>query len=94
MGVTLTGYLEVPDADIALVEAHLPDHIALTRAESGCVSFDVRPDPANRNRYLVNEVFRDRAAFDLHQKRVKSSEWGKVTAHLARSYEICDEISE
>lgn len=88
MGVILSGHLDVPDADIATVEAHLPTHIALSRAEAGCISFDVRPDPANPNRYLVDEEFRDQAAFDAHQARVKASDWGKATAHLAREYQI------
>ncbi len=94
MGVTLTGYLEVAEADRAIVEAHLPEHITLTRAEAGCISFDVQPDPANPERYLVNERFRDRAAFDAHQARVKASEWGKATAHLARSYVISGDSGE
>ena len=88
MGVILSGYVDVPDGDIATVEAHLPAHIRLSRAEDGCVSFNVCVDPQNPNRYLVDEEFATQTVFDAHQTRVKSSEWGQVTAHLHREYKI------
>lgn len=88
MGVILSGYLEVPDCDLELVKEHLPTHIILSRAESGCISFDVRIDPENPNRYLVNEEFTTQASFDAHQARVKQSDWGRATAHLKRKYKI------
>lgn len=88
MGVILTGHLDVPDGDISTVEAHLPTHITLSRAECGCISFEVNVDPNNPNRYLVNEEFTTQAAFDAHQARVKTSDWGRATAHLERQYKI------
>ncbi len=88
MGVILSGYLDVPDGDIATVEAHLPTHIRLSRAEVGCISFNVCLDPQNPNVYLVDEEFATQTAFDAHQARVKSSEWGLATMHLHREYKI------
>jgi quinol monooxygenase YgiN len=88
MGVILSGYLDVPDSDIATVEAHLPTHIRLSLAEDGCMAFNVCVDPQNPNRYLVDEEFTTQAAFDAHQARVTSSEWGQTTAHLHREYTI------
>jgi autoinducer 2-degrading protein len=88
MGVILKGHLDVPDSDINLVEEHLSTHIILSRAECGCISFDVRVDPENPNRYVVEEEFTTHSAFDAHQARVKQSEWGRVTAHLNRKYKI------
>ncbi|OUS08627.1 hypothetical protein A9Q96_04110 [Rhodobacterales bacterium 52_120_T64] len=88
MGVILSGYVDVPNGDIATVEKHLPTHIRLSLAEDGCVSFDVRVDPSNPNRYLVDEEFTTQATFDAHQARIKASEWGRVTAHLERKYKI------
>ena len=88
MGVVLSGYLEVPDEDIETVEDHLPEHIRLSVAERGCLSFKVQVDPENPNIYLVDEEFSDQSAFDAHQARVKASDWGRVTAHLMRKYKI------
>ncbi|MDQ4503434.1 antibiotic biosynthesis monooxygenase [Sinomonas sp. ASV322] len=75
------------DNDIAVVVDHLERHIALTRAENGCVSFCVTPtdDPLV---WQVEELFRDAGAFKAHQDRVASSEWGRATAGIERRYTI------
>ena len=86
--VYLDGYLELPAARRAAVLAALPAHIALTRAEPGCLSFDVVPDPDNAERLLVAEIFTDQAAFDAHQARARTSAWADVTAGLPRHYRI------
>ncbi len=86
----LRGYLEVPDQDLEIVKQHLPEHIKLTLAEAGCISFKVYPDPENQNRYQVEEVFANQQAFETHQDRVKSSAWGEATKHLKRHYKISE----
>lgn len=69
------------------VRTHLPEHVRLTRGEPGCIAFDVAPtdDPLT---WSVNEHFEDRDAFDAHQERVKSSEWGRATHGIERRYSI------
>lgn len=86
--VHLDGYLEVPPDRAATVTQALPEHIALTRAEPGCLAFDVTPSPSEPNRFLVSEIFTDRAAFEAHQARAKASAWAEVTAGLPRHYTI------
>lgn len=86
--VTLSGSLRCADeTEAARVRAHLPAHLALTRAEPGCVSFDVDPtdDPLV---WRVEERFVDEAAFDAHQRRVAASAWGAATVGIERRYEI------
>lgn len=86
--VTLSGELRcADDAEAARVRAHLPAHLALTRAEPGCLAFDVDPtdDPLV---WRVGERFVDEAAFDAHQRRVAASAWGTATAGIDRRYEI------
>lgn len=75
------------DEEAEIVRRHLPEHIALTRAEPGCLRFDVHPtdDPLV---WAVAELFTDHAAFDAHQARVRASNWGAATAGIAREYEI------
>ncbi|MCP5036534.1 MAG: antibiotic biosynthesis monooxygenase [Rhodobacteraceae bacterium] len=84
----LSGYLDVPTDRLKAVGAALPEHIRLTLAEPGCLSFSVTSDPVNTGRFLVAEIFSDRAAFEAHQARVKTSDWGQITAGLAREYQI------
>lgn len=86
--VTLTGHLICQDqGEAAVVAEHLPVHIALTRAEPGCLLFVVSrtSDPLV---WDVEERFTDEASFRTHQERVASSEWGRATAGIARNYSI------
>ncbi|WP_261781637.1 VOC family protein [Rhodococcus sp. BP-332] len=75
------------DAELAVVSECLPRHVELTRAELGCVSFDVHQsgDPLV---WLVDEYFTDDDAFARHQERVSSSEWGRRTAGIERRYVV------
>ena len=86
--VHLHGHLicTTPD-ELATVETYLPEHIRLTRAEPGCLSFEVTQtdDPMV---WRVAEGFTDRAAFEAHQRRVKASDWGRATAGIRRAYEV------
>ncbi|WP_367118301.1 GNAT family N-acetyltransferase [uncultured Microbacterium sp.] len=86
--VTLTGELRCAHAaEVERVHAHLAEHIALTRAEPGCLSFDVAPTESE-GVWRVSERFVDEAAFDAHQRRVATSTWGRETAGIERSYVI------
>lgn len=89
--VVLQGYIEVPAAQRAVVESLLPEHIALTREEVGCLVFKVWPDEHDSQRYHVYEEFADRAAFEQHQLRVKRSRWGSSTVDLKRHYTVCEQ---
>lgn len=86
--VTLEGYIIVPDSDLDRVQAELPNHIALTRRESGCLVFNVNQDQDNKNRFNVYEEFKDRESFDNHEVRAADSKWATITKNVQRFYEI------
>ncbi|WP_282151337.1 putative quinol monooxygenase [Ruegeria atlantica] len=86
--VVLRGHISVPAERITQVREALPDHIALTRAEPGCISFDVTEDADIPGRFNVREIFKNQAAFDAHQARTKASTWFKVTEGISRDYQI------
>ena len=86
--VTLSGHIEVPTEDLDSVLAELPNHIALTQAEAGCMTFKVTQDSGDPQRFEVYEAFTDRAAFENHQARVKASQWGQVTQRVKRFYTV------
>ncbi|MGV8831280.1 MAG: putative quinol monooxygenase [Devosia sp.] len=86
--VRLEGYLEVPADSLDQVKATLPLHIALTRAEPGCLSFAVTQRLDLPERFAVAEVFADQHAFDQQQARAKASVWAAVTAGMDRHYTI------
>lgn len=84
--IHLSGRLICKDGEeAAVVRRELPEHISLTRAEPGCVTFEVTAtdDPLC---WQVNETFRDRAAFEAHQARTRDSEWYRATAGVMRDF--------
>lgn len=86
--VTLTGRLVCATlADTEVVERLLPEHVELTRAEAGCLSFVVtrRPEPGV---WEVEERFDSEDSYRAHQLRVAQSEWGRETIAIERNYTI------
>jgi quinol monooxygenase YgiN len=86
--IFLSGHIDVPDDRLEAVKSALPQHISLTRAEAGCISFDVVQNDTISGRFMVSEVFVDQAAFDAHQVRTKNSDWFKTTEGIPREYSI------
>ena len=83
---TLTGFIHVPAPARAVLLPLLDAHVRLTRAEPGCLGFDVTETAPGSGRFAVAERFRDRAAFDAHQRRAAASAWGTASRQLLRDY--------
>ena len=88
--VILKGYIMVSAADLSRLENELPNHLRLTRAEAGCLIFDVTKDVDIAGKFHVDEEFVDQQSFALHRQRVEKSHWGKVSAGAERFYEITE----
>ena len=86
--ISLTGTFRTSPDQLARIAALLADHIRLTRAEPGCLSFQVTPSATDPCTFHVAERFTDRAAFQAHQDRVAISAWGVGTAGMARAYTV------
>ncbi|MBL0520952.1 putative quinol monooxygenase [Aeromonas enteropelogenes] len=86
--VILKGFIIVPPSDLAQVKDELARHIQLTRAEPGCLVFEVIQDRTNPCRFDVHEEFVDKIDFEAHQARVSLSYWGEVTVHVERHYTV------
>ncbi len=78
----------MPNSDLEAVIEELPNHITLTRQETGCLVFEVSQDNDDLNRFYVYEEFANKKAFELHQQRARNSNWGKISASVERHYEI------
>lgn len=90
MGVIrLTGTLTCTPEEVATVRAALPEHIRLSRAEPGCIAFDVTESTPGV--FTVAERFTDRTAFDAHQTRTRASAWWQATSHMPRSFTLAEE---
>lgn len=86
--IYLTGYIDIPQNELHHLLPKLKQHIVNTREESGCLHFEVIADEAIQGRFHVNELFKDQRAFDEHQTRMASSEWGLSSRNVKRCYEI------
>ncbi len=86
--VYLDGHIDVPSDRLEAVMAALPQHIALTRAEPGCLKFEVTVSERVAGRLDVSEIFVDQTAFDAHQTRMRASDWFKVTEGIQRHFTI------
>jgi len=86
--VTLQGFIIVPTEELDLAKTELINHKRLTLQESGCITFSVIQDKKNLRKFDVYEEFVDQIAFERHQTRVKSADWGEVTKDAKRHYKV------
>lgn len=86
--IILEGYVLAADCDLADVVRELADHIRLTREEKGCLVFEVTQDNKNKNRFNVYEEFTSQRAFNFHQERIRTSNWGKLSSKLEKHYDL------
>ncbi len=88
MGVILTGTLTCSGEDAKAVKEALPGHIRLSRAEPGCLRFEVTETAPGV--FTVSDEFVDRAAFEAHQARTRASAWWAATSHIPRAFDMSD----
>ncbi len=86
--VQLTGRMTAPPERCDEVRAAMGEHIRLTRAEAGCLYFELRE--TENGVFEVSELFQSRAAFDAHQTRTRASAWFRITGDLPRDYDVAD----
>lgn len=86
--VYLAGEIIVPESDRTTVLAALPNHIAQSRAEAGCLRFEVIQDEAQSSKFHIFEIFKSQQSFDLHQARRRESSWAKASKNCPRDYVI------
>ena len=84
--IHLTGTLTCAPEQQQRVRDALPDHIALTRAEPGCLEFEVVETAPGV--FAVSELFTTQAAFDAHQTRTRDSAWFAITQGMPRDFTI------
>ena len=86
--VYLSGYIDVPEADLKSVKLALHTHSRLSRQEPDCTNFRVWQDETTPTRFHVIESFASQVAFHRHQARMKNSEWAMASKNASRHYDI------
>ncbi|MCA0273571.1 MAG: antibiotic biosynthesis monooxygenase [Proteobacteria bacterium] len=90
--IALNGFLlcrSLEEAD--RVSVLLPEHIRLSRANPGCLRFEVFRSQSDPVRFAVSELFRDREAFEAHRARAADTIWARATKGIPRDYRITEE---
>ena len=88
--VALSGLLVCADLEqLKIVLDYLPAHIAASRAEPGCLFFDITQsdDPLI---WRVEELYTDESALQAHKARTKASLWAEKSAALTRDIHRID----
>ena len=88
MAVVLTGYIKVSRSECRVIQQHLAQDIQNTRPEAGCLAVEVNQSAEDVCVFTVFECFKDQAAFESHQARVKVSLWGVISRNAERVYSI------
>ena len=90
--VTVSGFLIAPTLEASdRASEVLPDHIRLSRAEHGCLKFEVERSQSDPARFALFEVFRDQEAYAAHQARTRASLWWTVTSGFERDFSVSRE---
>ncbi len=85
--VALTGRLICADATQMMTALSLlPEHMDLSRAEPGCLRFDLWQDEDPLIWHL-SELFVDADAFAAHGARARDSHWGRESAAIGRDFQ-------
>lgn len=73
--------------EVEIIKKFLPEHMRLTKAETGCLSFEITQtnDPLV---WRVEERFIDQQAFEQHQQCTRDSAWWQATSKISRDYKI------
>ena len=80
------GTLHCAPDEVDTLTTLLGPHVALSRAEPGCLSYELFQDEVQLTTFQLNAVFRDRQAFEAHKARVESADWGRATAHMRTDF--------
>lgn len=84
--IALSGRLICADtAQMMTALSLLPEHVELSRAEPGCLRFDIWQDDDPMIWHLA-EVFTDADAFAAHQARTGTGEWGRKSTDIERDF--------
>ena len=86
--VVLIDFIVVPERKVCVILNHLPEYIALTLAEPGCLAFTASHLADKPTIFDVYEEFDGAESFAARQARVQASRRGADTKNVERSYGV------
>ncbi len=91
MGITVSGYIDVPEERRPIVGPAFEEHMRLSRLEPGCEMFELHEDSNVPGRFHVSERYRDAEALEAHKARTAASDWAQVSAGLTRNLQFVED---
>ncbi|NDR58272.1 putative quinol monooxygenase [Aliiruegeria sabulilitoris] len=91
MGITVTGYIDVPEDRRAVVAPAFEEHMRLSLLEPGCEMFELRQDSDVPGRFHVSERYADSDALEAHKARAAASDWARISEGLPRNLEFVED---
>ena len=73
--VTMISYLTIQPGTEQIVLDRFDALVAQTRAEPGCICYDLHQHESERHRFVFYEIFADQAAVDVHLSQPYIQEW-------------------
>ena len=86
--LTIVARIEAKEEKRELVRAALLKLIAPTRAETGCINYDLHQDNENPNLFLCYENWESRALWQLHMKSAHLEAYQKTTEGAVKDFVI------
>jgi len=77
--LTIVAKILAKEGHRELVKNELLKLITITRAEKGCVNYDLHQDNENKNLFLFYENWENRALWQIHMNNTHLAEYMKAT---------------
>ncbi len=84
--LTIIARIVAKDEKRALVKSELLKLIAITRAEEGCINYDLHQDNTNPNIFLFYENWTNRELWQQHMNNDHLAEYMKATEEAVEEF--------
>ncbi|MGH1338068.1 MAG: putative quinol monooxygenase [Aureispira sp.] len=86
--LTIVARILAKEEHQALVKAELLKLIPITRAEEGCINYDLHQDQENPNLFLFYENWENRALWQVHMKNDHLAAYLKATEGAVEEFTV------
>lgn len=86
--VIVSGQIYVPLASLEQLRPAIATHVDLSRAEAGCLAFNLEENRDEPGRFDLYEEFVDSEAFEVHKRRTADSQWGTLGQDVQKDFEV------
>ncbi|MEM6718873.1 MAG: putative quinol monooxygenase [Bacteroidota bacterium] len=86
--LTIVARIVAKEGKSTFIKSELLKLIEITRAEKGCINYDLHQDNENENLFLFYENWENRELWQQHMQNDHLAEYMKVTDGAVESFEL------